>query len=114
LFKKNILVVSSKVFSFAENRLFPEHEYEKLVEQEAEKLIWGPEISLTKKYGMWVAAAEIAVAANLLMGEAAERIPFVIVRGALVEFTDREIDSIKEQSVADEVCIFRPLFKEDL
>lgn len=194
----DVLVVSSKVVSFAENRLASAEEFEKLVEQESEKLVKGKVVDLSKKYGIWIANAGIdksnvpsgqivlwpanpqksaddlrakfdfwnfgiiitdsvcqpgrqgvtgacitycgfvgvedargtedlfgnklqittvakadmlAASANLLMGEAAESVPFVVVRQAPVKFTQEMVDSIAEQSIAEEDCIFKPLFK---
>jgi len=48
---------------------------------------------------------DIASAAKLLMGEADERIPFVIVRGAPVEFTDEKI-GIENTLLPFDVCVF--------
>nr|MDO8098834.1 coenzyme F420-0:L-glutamate ligase [Candidatus Njordarchaeota archaeon] len=48
---------------------------------------------------------DIASAAKLLMGEADERIPFVIVRGAPVEFTDERI-GIENTLLPFDVCVF--------
>lgn len=56
-------------------------------------------------------ADQIAAAANLIMGEAAEATPFVLVREAPVQFSSLQVDSVGEQSIPDEDCIFKPLFK---
>lgn len=48
---------------------------------------------------------DIASAAKLLMGEADERIPFVVVRGAPVEFTDERI-VIESTLLPSDACVF--------
>jgi coenzyme F420-0:L-glutamate ligase/coenzyme F420-1:gamma-L-glutamate ligase len=48
---------------------------------------------------------DIASAANLLMGEADERIPFIVVRGAPIELTDEKI-GIENTLIPFDVCIF--------
>jgi len=48
---------------------------------------------------------DVASAAILLMGEADERIPFVIVRGAPVEFTDERI-GIENTLLPFDMCVF--------
>jgi F420-0:gamma-glutamyl ligase len=48
---------------------------------------------------------DIASAAKLLMGEPDERIPFVIVRGAPVEFTDERI-GIENTLLPFDECVF--------
>jgi coenzyme F420-0:L-glutamate ligase/coenzyme F420-1:gamma-L-glutamate ligase len=48
---------------------------------------------------------DVSSAAKLLMGEADERIPFVIVRGAPVEFTDEEI-GIENTLLPFDACVF--------
>ena len=184
--------------SFAENRLDSVENFERLVEEESEKLVKGKVVDLSKKYGIWIANAGIdksnvplgqivlwpknpqksaddlrarfdfenfgviitdsvcqpgrqgvtgacitysgfvgvedargtedlfgnklqittvakadmlSASANLLMGEAAECVPFVVVRQAPVKFTSEMVDSIEEQSIAEEDCIFKPMFK---
>lgn len=195
----DILVVSSKVVSFAEGRLDVVENFEKRVQEESEKLVKGQVVDLSKKFGIWIANAGIdksnvpygqivlwpadpqksaddlrssfnfknfgiiitdsvcqpgrqgvtgacitysgfvgvedargnedlfgnqlqittvakadmlAASANLLMGEADECIPFVVVRDAPVKFSSNKIDSIAEQSIAEEDCIFKPLFRD--
>jgi F420-0:gamma-glutamyl ligase len=57
-----VVVVSSKVFSYAENRLIKvtnEQEFKKLVEGEAEKYFPGEIVDLTYKHGLFVANAGI-------------------------------------------------------
>jgi F420-0:gamma-glutamyl ligase len=48
---------------------------------------------------------DIASATKLLMGEADERIPFVIVRGAPAEFTDERI-TIQTTLLRSSTCVF--------
>jgi F420-0:gamma-glutamyl ligase len=57
-----VVVVSSKVFSYAENRIIPienESEFKKLVKGEAEKYYPGGVVDLTYKHGLFVANAGI-------------------------------------------------------
>jgi coenzyme F420-0:L-glutamate ligase/coenzyme F420-1:gamma-L-glutamate ligase len=48
---------------------------------------------------------DVASAAKLLMGEADERIPFVVIRGAPVEFTDEHV-GIENTLLPFDVCVF--------
>jgi coenzyme F420-0:L-glutamate ligase len=48
---------------------------------------------------------DIASAAKLLMGEADERVPFVIVRGAPVKFTDERI-AVETTLLPSDTCVF--------
>jgi F420-0:gamma-glutamyl ligase len=57
-----VVVVSSKVFSYAENRIMPienDSEFKKLVKGEAEKYYAGGVVDLTYKHGLYVANAGI-------------------------------------------------------
>jgi coenzyme F420-0:L-glutamate ligase len=57
--EKDILVVSSKIVSYAEGRLTVESEFEELVKSEAEEIYEGEIVHLTKKCGLWVANSGI-------------------------------------------------------
>jgi F420-0:gamma-glutamyl ligase len=50
-------------------------------------------------------ADDLASAAQLLMGEANERIPLVLVRGAPIRLSDREL-SAADLAVDQEVCLY--------
>ena len=51
----------------------------------------------------------LAVAAHLVMGEAAERTPFALIRGADVRFTNSTIDP-KEPLMSPNECLYKPLY----
>ncbi|PIQ78666.1 hypothetical protein COV81_04600 [Candidatus Peregrinibacteria bacterium CG11_big_fil_rev_8_21_14_0_20_41_10] len=55
-------------------------------------------------------ADELACAANLLMGEGNQAIPFVIVREAPIKFTNIPQDSLMEQFIDPKACIFNAVF----
>jgi len=70
--------------------------------------LFGNEIAITT-----VAKADsIASAANVVMGEGDQSIPFCVVKNAPVEFIDMPVDSIDLQSIDADKCIFSPLFIE--
>ncbi|MBP7819367.1 coenzyme F420-0:L-glutamate ligase [Candidatus Gracilibacteria bacterium] len=71
--------------------------------------LFGRELKITKE----AKADALAVAANLVMGEGNEAIPFVIARNAPVRFTDEPQDSIALQYIAPEDCIFGTIFQFD-
>jgi coenzyme F420-0:L-glutamate ligase/coenzyme F420-1:gamma-L-glutamate ligase len=56
-------------------------------------------------------ADAVASASNLLMGEAAEIVPYCIVSELDIEFTDAKFDSIKELSMPLNECIFNSVYK---
>ncbi len=58
-------------------------------------------------------ADNIASAAELLMGEADESTPAVLVRGAPVEFTNRRI-KIEELLIPPEECLYVSVFKDKM
>lgn len=51
----------------------------------------------------------LATSAHLVMGEAAESIPFALVRGANIQFTDEKTDP-NEITISRDECLFRPLY----
>lgn len=53
----------------------------------------------------------ISVAAHLVMGESDESMPFALVRGAKVQFTDEKPDP-REPTILQEECLFKPLYKD--
>lgn len=53
----------------------------------------------------------IATSAHLVMGESDESMPFAIVRGARVQFTDQQPDP-QESTISQEECLFKPLYKD--
>jgi F420-0:gamma-glutamyl ligase len=203
--EKSIIVVSSKVFSYAENRILEvsnDEEFQRIVEREAEMYYSGKVVDLTYKQGLFVANAgidksnipagkiilwpenpqksvdefrlilmqklnlkelgvimidsiclpgrngvtgaamaysgivavtdergkadiygnplritkvnkadAISAAANLLMGESNEMIPYCLVSDLEIEFTSDSIDSVKELAIPLEDCIFNAVYK---
>ncbi len=51
-------------------------------------------------------ADQLAAAANLLMGEAAEATPFVLVKNAPVKFTNSKTDSVQQQQMPINECLW--------
>ncbi|MGB9675971.1 MAG: coenzyme F420-0:L-glutamate ligase [Candidatus Bathyarchaeales archaeon] len=66
-----------------------------------EKDIYGKQILITQK----AVADDLACAAHLLMGEAAEKTPIVLVRNAPVEFEDKSYGP-RDVMMPSEECIF--------
>lgn len=58
-------------------------------------------------------ADSLATAANLVMGEADEAIPFVLLRECDLEFTN-ELISRREISIAPEKCLFKGLYPNNI
>lgn len=71
------------------------------------KDIYGKEMRVTQQN----MADMIAVSAHLVMGESDESMPFAIVRGAKVQFTDEEPNP-EEATISQSECIFKPLYKD--
>lgn len=67
--------------------------------------LYGKPLRFTRK----AVADNLASAALLLMGEAAERIPFVIIRNAPVQFTDR-FERVSKAFVPPEKCLFGAIY----
>jgi coenzyme F420-0:L-glutamate ligase/coenzyme F420-1:gamma-L-glutamate ligase len=65
------------------------------------------------KYTQIAMADDLASAANVLMGETNASIPFVIVRGAPVKFTDEEF-SEEDYFISPKECIYKGLYKDNL
>jgi coenzyme F420-0:L-glutamate ligase len=55
----DILAVSSKIFSYSENQIFDIEQFEDQVKNESEKYVPGKIVSLSRKFGWWVANAGI-------------------------------------------------------
>lgn len=66
-------------------------------------------LKITKK----AVADNLASSALLMMGEAAEKTPFVLVRGAPVKFTSR-LQKKSEIFIKPKKCLFAPLYKKTL
>jgi len=62
------------------------------------------------KYSKQAIADELAAAGQLVMGEGAEQVPFALIRGAKVVFTDSDIDE-NELVMDKNECLFNPLYK---
>jgi len=73
-----------------------------------EKDIYGKPLIITRH----AIADDLASAAHLLMGEAAETIPAVLIRGAPVDFDDNTYDSADMMMPQNE-CIFMETFSEN-
>jgi coenzyme F420-0:L-glutamate ligase/coenzyme F420-1:gamma-L-glutamate ligase len=71
------------------------------------KDLFGRELEITTR----AVADDIVSAAELLMGEADEQTPIVLVRGAPVNFTDREIRK-EEMLMPRDECLFMNVFKD--
>lgn len=65
------------------------------------------------KYTQIAVADQLATAAELVMGQADESIPFVIARGAPVVFTDRAASS-DDYRISPKECLYRALLKKDV
>lgn len=70
-----------------------------------EKDIFGKPLAITQH----AVADDLASAAHLLMGEASEKTPVVLIKGAVVEFDDAVYDS-SEMMMPFEECIFMSPF----
>lgn len=71
-----------------------------------EKDLFGRELTVSKLN----IADSLATAANMIMGEAAEATPFVIVRDSQVHFSDEPV-SRREISIDPENCLFNGLYR---
>lgn len=81
--------------------------FEGVRDERGSKDLYGREMVYTK-----VAAADnLASTANLEMGETDASVPFVLVRGAKVRFTDQPA-SAEQYFISPEECIYRGLYRE--
>lgn len=71
-----------------------------------ERDIFGKKLAIT----LHAVADDLASAAHFLMGEAAEKIPAVLIRGAEVDFDD-EVYGPEDMALPSEQCIFMNSFK---
>jgi coenzyme F420-0:L-glutamate ligase len=78
-----------------------------VTDERGKKDLYGNTLKITKANK----ADMISAAANLLMGEADEAIPYCLVREVEIEFTDEKVDSIAELSMPLEDCIFNAIYK---
>lgn len=74
-----------------------------------QKDIFGKKLQLTRK----AVADNIASATLLVMGEAGERIPFVVIRGAPVKFTKR-VQKKSEVFVGPKECVFSGVYSKNI
>ena len=81
--------------------------FEPIEDNRGRKDLFGRELEITTR----AVADDIVSAAELLMGEADEQIPVVLVRKAPVEFTDRNIEKDEMLMPRDE-CLFMNVFKD--
>lgn len=70
--------------------------------------IYGQKLIVTRK----AVADNLASSALLVMGEAGERIPFALIRGAPVHFTLRQ-QEMNEVHVPPDECIFRGIYSKN-
>jgi len=83
--------------------------FEGVKDERGAKDLYGREMLYTK-----IAAADnLASAANLEMGETDASIPFVLIRWAKVDFTDRPA-SAEDYFISPEECLYRGLYNGKL
>lgn len=83
--------------------------FEGVKDERGAKDLYGREMLYTK-----IAAADnLASAANLEMGETDASIPFVLIRDAKVDFTDKPA-SAEDYFISPEECLYRGLYNEKL
>lgn len=70
--------------------------------------LYGRPLQVTEK----AVADDLASAVVLLTGEAAERTPFALIRGAPIEFTDREIDPL-ETFINPKLDLYAGIYNEE-
>lgn len=76
------------------------------IHDERKKDIFGKKL----KVSFTNVADNLAAAATLLTGEADEKIPFILIRGAPAIFTDKKIQR-KEIQLSPEECVYNGLYK---
>ncbi len=81
--------------------------FDPIEDNRGKKDLFGRVLEITTR----AVADDIVSAAELLMGEADEQTPIVLVRGAPVNFTDREIEKDEMLMPRDE-CLFMNVFKD--
>ena len=81
--------------------------FDPIEDNRGKKDLFGRVLEITTR----AVADDIVSGAELLMGEADEQIPVVLVRGAPVTFTDREINPDEMLMPRDE-CLFMNVFKD--
>lgn len=74
-----------------------------------ERDIFGKKLQLTRK----AVADNLASAALLVMGEAGEKIPFAVIRGAPVKFTNR-VQKKSEVFVKPKECVFSGIYNKKI
>jgi coenzyme F420-0:L-glutamate ligase len=79
--------------------------FEGVKDERGAKDLYGREMRYTKI----AVADDLACAANLLMGETDASVPFVLLRGAPVTFTDTKA-SAEDYFIAPEECLYRSLY----
>ena len=81
--------------------------FEPIEDYRGRKDLFGMELTITTKS----VADDLTSAAEILMGEADEQIPIVLVKNAPVIFTTRKIDS-SEMIMPQDQCLFMNVFKD--
>jgi len=80
--------------------------FEPVIDERGHKDLYGKPLQITRR----AVADNLASAAQVIMGEADEGIPVVLIRGAPVKLTDREISS-DEMYIPPEECMYTSVFK---
>ncbi|MBN2155818.1 MAG: coenzyme F420-0:L-glutamate ligase [Candidatus Lokiarchaeota archaeon] len=80
---------------------------EPIDDSRGKKDLFGRPLEITTR----AVADDLVSAAELLMGEANEQVPIVLIRGAPVTFTDRKIMT-EEMLMPREECLFMNVFKD--
>lgn len=76
-------------------------------DQRGKKDLFGKPLKVTRK----ASADNLASTSLLIMGEASEKIPFVLIRGAKVKFTKKP-QKFNEIFIKPQTCLFAPVFKK--
>lgn len=71
-----------------------------------EKDLFGNTLKVTQQ----AVADNLATAASIVMGESDEAIPFALIRGARLQFTNRPVDPAEPVMPKDQ-CLFQPAYK---
>ncbi|MHA1713998.1 MAG: coenzyme F420-0:L-glutamate ligase [Candidatus Ranarchaeia archaeon] len=80
---------------------------EPLIDERGHEDLYGRRLRITRR----AVADDLASAAQIIMGESNESIPFVIVRDAPVSFTDRRINP-QDFTISPDTCLYFTIFRE--
>lgn len=79
--------------------------FEGVADCRGEKDLFGEKLRVTRR----ALADALAAAAGVISGEAAESIPFVLIRGAEVRFTTK---TVRPRRIKPKDCLFAPIYAE--